>query len=216
MALIKCIECNQEISDTAKSCPHCGYKYKKQTPNIKSILSSFKEIFTINPEYSFFKKKIKLSSLKILSIATLICSFVLSVYPACFQLVRMNRLTFRTIKYNTSLFEVTINISVLLTILLILFALLGIINTIIYKNVKIPKLDKIHSKITLIPQIGYLLTTILTIIIVEFGSAEITSHYKSYYTTQWGGYFVAILATMSLIFLIIDLIKAKNKNRGLQ
>lgn len=29
MALIKCPECGQEISDTAKSCPHCGYKTKK-------------------------------------------------------------------------------------------------------------------------------------------------------------------------------------------
>lgn len=26
MALIKCPECNREISDTAKTCPHCGYK----------------------------------------------------------------------------------------------------------------------------------------------------------------------------------------------
>lgn len=26
MALIKCPECGKEISDTAKSCPNCGYK----------------------------------------------------------------------------------------------------------------------------------------------------------------------------------------------
>lgn len=29
MALIKCLECGQEISDVAKSGPHCGYKTKK-------------------------------------------------------------------------------------------------------------------------------------------------------------------------------------------
>jgi len=29
MALIKCNECKKEISDTAKQCPHCGYKKKK-------------------------------------------------------------------------------------------------------------------------------------------------------------------------------------------
>lgn len=29
MALIKCLECGQKISDAAKSCPHCGYKTKK-------------------------------------------------------------------------------------------------------------------------------------------------------------------------------------------
>ena len=27
MALIKCPECNKEISDTAKRCPCCGYKF---------------------------------------------------------------------------------------------------------------------------------------------------------------------------------------------
>ena len=29
MALIKCKECKKQISDTAKQCPHCGYKKKK-------------------------------------------------------------------------------------------------------------------------------------------------------------------------------------------
>ena len=28
MAIIKCPECNKEISDTAKTCIHCGYKIK--------------------------------------------------------------------------------------------------------------------------------------------------------------------------------------------
>lgn len=36
MALTKCPECGQEISDTAKSCPHCGYKIKKVT-NLKQF-----------------------------------------------------------------------------------------------------------------------------------------------------------------------------------
>lgn len=30
MALINCPECNKEISDTAKICPNCGYKIKRQ------------------------------------------------------------------------------------------------------------------------------------------------------------------------------------------
>lgn len=28
MALIKCPECGKDVSDTAKMCPHCGYKIK--------------------------------------------------------------------------------------------------------------------------------------------------------------------------------------------
>lgn len=30
MALIKCKECGKEISDSVKSCPHCGYVYKEE------------------------------------------------------------------------------------------------------------------------------------------------------------------------------------------
>ena len=29
MSLIKCAECNKEISDTAHRCPNCGYKEVK-------------------------------------------------------------------------------------------------------------------------------------------------------------------------------------------
>lgn len=32
MALIKCPECQREVSDAAFSCPHCGYPLKKQEP----------------------------------------------------------------------------------------------------------------------------------------------------------------------------------------
>ena len=33
MALIKCVECGKDISDTVKSCPHCGMKVKKVKDN---------------------------------------------------------------------------------------------------------------------------------------------------------------------------------------
>ena len=36
MALIKCPECEKEISDTVKKCPHCGYSLKKK--NNKNII----------------------------------------------------------------------------------------------------------------------------------------------------------------------------------
>ena len=38
MALIKCPECGKEISDTAKSCPNCGYSLKvKNAKLLKSM-----------------------------------------------------------------------------------------------------------------------------------------------------------------------------------
>lgn len=47
MALIKCPECNREISDIAKSCPHCGYnlfatKLSKKKSSLSKILKSRK------------------------------------------------------------------------------------------------------------------------------------------------------------------------------
>ena len=40
MALIKCSECGREISDTAKICPHCGYKtaYAQKNEQAKTIM----------------------------------------------------------------------------------------------------------------------------------------------------------------------------------
>lgn len=35
MALIKCPECGKEVSDTARTCPNCGYKIKKNISNEK-------------------------------------------------------------------------------------------------------------------------------------------------------------------------------------
>ena len=44
MAIIKCPECNKEISDTAKTCIHCGYKIK----GIKTI-HTYKFVKKIRP-----------------------------------------------------------------------------------------------------------------------------------------------------------------------
>ena len=37
MAMIKCIECGNEVSTTADSCPHCGAKMKKKEANNKIL-----------------------------------------------------------------------------------------------------------------------------------------------------------------------------------
>lgn len=46
MALINCPECNKEISDTSKSCPNCGYRFKKKM-NDKTFKALFAIIFVI-------------------------------------------------------------------------------------------------------------------------------------------------------------------------
>lgn len=50
MALIKCSECNKEISDTVKRCPHCGFKMKSSFDFkglINKIVSNKKILFSI-------------------------------------------------------------------------------------------------------------------------------------------------------------------------
>lgn len=41
MALIKCEECKKEISDSAKQCPHCGYK-KRKNIKLNKVIDKFK------------------------------------------------------------------------------------------------------------------------------------------------------------------------------
>lgn len=37
MGLFNCPECNKEISDKAKMCPHCGYELPKQEPKFQGV-----------------------------------------------------------------------------------------------------------------------------------------------------------------------------------
>ena len=46
MALIKCPECNREISSVAKFCPHCGYPLSDEKP-IEEVKSDSKKSFTV-------------------------------------------------------------------------------------------------------------------------------------------------------------------------
>ena len=47
MALIECPECKKEISDSAASCPHCGYQLKKPPPPPRNARSITKAINAI-------------------------------------------------------------------------------------------------------------------------------------------------------------------------
>lgn len=40
MSLIKCPECNGKVSDTAKTCPHCGFDLIKEKENDSTNLST--------------------------------------------------------------------------------------------------------------------------------------------------------------------------------
>lgn len=47
LSLIKCKECGNEISDTAKQCPHCGYRLKRKNTFIEHITKRYIFAFLI-------------------------------------------------------------------------------------------------------------------------------------------------------------------------
>lgn len=57
MALVKCPECNKEISDSIDTCIHCGFSLKKQNDdkNSKVIIHSYREAFIVNPPVKIYK-----------------------------------------------------------------------------------------------------------------------------------------------------------------
>ena len=64
MALITCPECNRQVSDTAKTCPCCGYKMnteivkrRKKTVIITMSLSLFIVLLVGVPIYSYYHSK---------------------------------------------------------------------------------------------------------------------------------------------------------------
>ena len=68
MSLIKCPECNADISDKAKSCPHCGF------PIVKSTEKEYSLIFRPQPTESGLANCLKVLSW-LVWIAGLILSF---------------------------------------------------------------------------------------------------------------------------------------------
>ncbi len=77
MALIKCPECGKEISDSAKQCPHCGYK-SRNLNDLPDIGGAFSSVLSFI--YSLFKDGRYWKALIILAISVTLG--VLSIYYA--------------------------------------------------------------------------------------------------------------------------------------
>ena len=209
MALIKCPECHNDISDECKKCPQCGYTLKK---NDSGIIKSIKNIFSENRTYFFFKNKIKLSSLQILSLVTLLCSFMVNISERCFS-----RRVYPTGSYLPS--QVTLdnfhwalaenNDYIFIWYIMIISIILSIISILMYNS----KFDKLKKKILLyLLNIIYSILVLITIILANSGDLgkTFTSGY-SQYSANWCAYYVLLLSVVSIILLIIDIKKSKKK-----
>lgn len=185
MALIKCLECGNEISDTAKICPHCGYKLKMKK-NMGIVKFDF---YNIN----------------VLSCFLVILSFITSFFEVSFS--RDNYSTrrqllncsFNYMTYKFVGFEFA-------DIVLGVIAIIALIYVIVRKKLKFKKLYYY------IPTFLYNLIELVTSFAVMFGMIDQhTSKYDTYYGILWGGIWILIMLSISSILLIIDLIKDRKK-----
>lgn len=209
MALIKCPECHKDISDECKKCPQCGYYLKK---NDNGIIKSITNIFSENRTYFFFKNKIKLSSLQILSLVTLLCSFMVNISERCFSRSVYPTGTYLPSQVTLDNFHWTLlenNDFIFIWYIMIISIILSIISILMYNS----KFNKLKKKILLyIPNIIYSILVLITIILANGGDlGETFTRGHSQYSANWCAYYVLILSVVSIILLMIDIKNSKKK-----
>ena len=54
MAIIKCAECKNDVSDDAESCPHCGKQMKKKESVAGVIFAAIFGYYILGPLFAIF------------------------------------------------------------------------------------------------------------------------------------------------------------------
>lgn len=211
MTIIKCPECQKEISDESKSCTHCGYPLKKNNKTTKkNIIDSVFAAFKTNKEYSFIKNKIRLSSLQILALVSLICSYIMNISERCFfrkvypngqgvpSQVLLENFKWTLLENESYAF---------VWYIMLIFMVLNVVSIILYDT----KLNKFKKKSYIyFPNIAYVITIMMAIFLSLSGKLTITKYagYVRFYIS-WGAILVLILSIVSGAFLLFDLEKHK-------
>lgn len=187
MALIRCGECQKEISDTAKICPHCGYNLKKDRKKINF--------------------KIDIYNIRTISCVLLILSFITSFFAVSFS--RDNYSSSRQLlsrSFNDMMYYLLDNFDKVFIIIGII-SILALVYYILGRKVKFKKI------IYYIPTFIYSFFATILIFVVLLGGLDIhTPKYDTYYRVCWGGIWILVLLYTSTVLLIIDLIVNRRKN----
>lgn len=195
MALINCVECKKEISDSVKTCPHCGYKYKK----VKfSFISKF--------DFS------KYSRINIVALVFLVLGFISTFCNYCFLVVTNNDSyqfeiykSFNEIFFSNSrdygVYGITLHLVGIVAIILLAI------------NVFKLKGNKYIDKITVKPIICYLPTFIYTVYVIylSYYISEVIPSSEGWYTIDLGTFWVLILLISASGILIYNLINKQKK-----
>lgn len=87
MALINCPECNKELSDKVKSCPHCGYPFENEKDNNENQQTSM-----VETEIEKLEKPKKPKKIKMVIILTILLIIILAGSILYYtQIIQLNK-----------------------------------------------------------------------------------------------------------------------------
>ena len=204
MALIKCPECNKDISDECKVCIHCGYtlkKEKKKNNEKFDILASFKD----KKQLTVIKNFVSLTSLQIMALVCLICSFVINFFDVVYNRYHYPSLASTyTYKYPNALFDTwsyVHSVRFLIPIIIIFFAL-SVIAILLFNKLK-------RKIIIYIPNVVYSLIYIALLINGPLYHFNDVSYDR--FVPAFAYYYIMFLSLLSIGFLVLDIINKRNK-----
>ena len=197
MALIKCVECNKEVSDSAKVCPHCGYKLKK------SIFDKKDGINNIN-------------FLRIISIFLFIFGLLTSLFGPC-MMYSSSTWDYPISIVDIAYYDVFYYSDVLFYILGFVSVLMLIVPLFKIKRIKLLNKIKDNELLSIAPAI------VLSVIVVIFtflaifdllGHRMYESYVSYYYVLLWGGVWNLLMYISSSSILIYDYLYKKKNKKG--
>lgn len=196
MALIKCKECNKEVSDTAKTCPHCGYKLKSFKLNLKVkntdliVLGFIIQVFLLMFVNGTFAREFHSWGDKIVTRISN-ASFIDATYALC-----------------------SITIPDVIIIFLGIIAIATILVK-IFNKYDLKVLNKIKNNIYVcnVPTIIYAVIILLITLCSELALGVVEGYEsKFWYSVRWGGIWMNILSIVAASILVRELvIHIKNK-----
>lgn len=191
MALIRCKECNKEVSDTAKTCPHCGYKLNSKNDKLKLIS--------------------KISNIDIIILGCMICIIILSFSKGTYTLDWIEG--YQTVARMHYVIEELLTYILLPNIIfygIILIIVASLIIKIITDFNKLIKIKFINTVVLTVSSVIYDVLIVYTLLYVEICGLRNGGYCHSHF----GAYWISFMALISLGVNIANLIKSiKEKNK---
>ena len=187
MALIKCKECNNDVSSLAKACPHCGAPVNDEI----KIYNKNENLI----EIEIIKEKNNL----IMNIITFIISFIMAIIY-----ITVDGISFIKYYEETTLLDIFLNKSISMIIIFGIIALIVLISYFL----------KIKSrKTSIIANIGYLINTIIFISLFIIGRNNRVIFELQYFLLFGINIILFIIPRIDKLTTEKEYVKIENKNK---